>query len=415
MKLLLSLICLLAFPALLQASPFHLSPYKLVDVTVYSQTPELLSIESQWQYGDNELNHFRIKRILNRNNIFKPFKPFKPILFVAPFNATLEHYTLSSTGDYRDSIEAQLSLAGYDVWIVEDRMYTGAPEDCEQRYDCSVIGTWGLASRSQDIELTRQLIKHATGVSNPVIGGITGGGIAAMAAVNAHPENFRALFSTGGFYSQDETIRDYNRTTCELFRAAVEAGDYYRESLGGLEMLIVLARNDPDGISPFDPSVTNYQLVVNLLTGAGMLGFLSYTPEYRFAAPTATLDDYKYMNAELFYEDSHYFGTLVSHSHFSDIYCTIAGDDSFINQLKYFKGNALFLGGGHGMTPLQIDNLPLFARANVVVISDPEDGGEADNYLVDLEWRQQVLDGPLLKWLSRQYPDSGKPDFPWFN
>ena len=67
------------------------------------------------------------------------------------------------------------------------------------------------------------------------------------------------------------------------------------------------------------------------------------------------------------------------------------------------------------MTPLQIDNLPLFARANVQVISDPEDGGEADNYLVDVEWRRQVLDEPLLNWLAQQYPEWGSPDFPWFS
>ncbi|AJQ93784.1 hypothetical protein [Gynuella sunshinyii] len=374
-------------------------PYRLVDATIQYQAPALITFESRWQDGDNPLNQFRIKRITHLNY---DTHPLKPLLLTASFNATLEHYALSSTGRYQDSFEATLALAGFDVWIVEDRIFTSDPSDCDW-LDCSIMGTWGLELRGRDIEFTRQLIQHATHVANPVIGGVTGGGMAAIAAVNANNTHYRALFSTAGLYSTDEAIRQHNQAACDSFYDQIDAGNLYRDSLGGLDVLIAAARDFPDSTSAADPSVSNYQFVVNVLTSPGGLGFLAFTPTYRFAAPTATLDDYQYMKADMFFKDSEYFGTLVSNNHFANLNCSIAGDRTFTHDLNKFTGDVLFLGGGESQAPLEIDTASLFEQANVQVIVDPADGGEADNYLVDYSLRQEVLDQPLINWLQQQY------------
>ena len=389
--------CLLVIPTALFAFPF--SHYQLIETSYQFKKPGILTTTWRWQDGTNELNQFRIKRVRN----FRSFRRHQPFLFVSPFNVTLEKYSLTTTGQYRHSIEAQLALAGFDVWIVEDRVYTAPETDCQQRYDCSVMADWGFNLRTKDIEFTRSQMALTTGVTNPVIGGITGGGVAALAAVNAHPEKYRAVFSTGGFYSEEPTIQTFNQQSCDLFRKAIANGDYYRDSLSGFDTLINLAKNDPDAPSPSNPSLSNYQFVVDLLTSAGALGFLAYTPDYRFAAPNETKTDYKYMNAALFFEDTTNFGTLVSHNHFTDFYCSIAGERTYMSQLDQFTGNVLLMGGGQAMAPLQVDSKALFPQARVRIIIDPSNGGEADNYLVDFDWRQEVLDQPLLQWLASQY------------
>ena len=397
---LLCLLCLALLPAAAYSYNQNHSRYHLIDASFQHQAPALFAIETRWQDGDETLNQFRIKRLVS----LKPHVRYhQPILMVAPFNATLEQYALTSSGNYQDSFEAQLALAGFDVWIIEDRIFTGDPADCDGLVDCSVMGTWGLGLRNQDIEFARSLLQHATHENRPIIGGTTGGGMAAIAAINANPDHYRALFSTGGLYSADEEIRAHNQLSCDNFRTEISEGILYRDALGGLDVLIAAARDYPEEISAVDPSVSNYQFIVNILTGSGALGFLAFTPSYRFAAPNETLDDYKYMNAEVFYQDTQTFGKLVSHSHFADIKCSIAGERTFTGHLDQFKGNVLFLGGGSSMAPLEIDNAKLFTQAVVQVIVDPTDGGEADNYLVDYSFREEVLDQPLINWLQQQY------------
>ena len=377
------------------------SDYELVSSQFTFEAPSITTLEMRWQAGDNPLNQFRIKRVLDAKAWFKPKKP---VLFISPFNVTSDHYTLSSTGEYQHSLEAQMALAGYDVWIVEDRVYTEDPALCESEYDCSVVSDWSFDVRFQDIELARHFIYWVTGVKDPVIGGITGGGMVSIALVNEYPQAFRGLFSTGAIYSLDPDTVAKNQMECDNFHALIADGIGYADALFGLTPLVEAAKNDPDGPSFAAPGLTNLQFLVLLLGTPGGLGAASLTPNYSFATGLPDLSDFAYMNKDVFYEDYYYFGGLASNRHFADIVCSIAGDPTYTQWLGDFTGDVLFLGGGAGMALLQQDNATLFVNAaSVDVIVDPVDGGEGDNYLVDFEDRQLRLDNPLLDWLDNQY------------
>ncbi|BCE02521.1 hypothetical protein TYM08_P2584 [Marinicellulosiphila megalodicopiae] len=107
------------------------------------------------------------------------------------------------------------------------------------------------------------------------------------------------------------------------------------------------------------------------------------------------------MDIELFYKDYDTFGHLASVQHHIDINCAFTGERTYTDKLSDYSGKVLLLGGGGSMTPMLIDTGMLFTHATVKVINNPSDGGEADNYLIDVRDHRKVLDRPLLKWLKR--------------
>ncbi|WP_422381262.1 hypothetical protein [Marinicellulosiphila megalodicopiae] len=362
----------------------------------------LTIVEQNWQDGDNVLNQFSTKQIKreHKNKYKHKHKKALPIVILASsFNVTIDHLSISSTGKYLDSFEAVLAKAGFEVWVIEDRMLFGDASICEQN-DCSIMQTWGLDQRVEDIKWLKDHVINA-GNQEVVVGGITGGGMAAIATVNRYPDDFVGVFSTGALYSNDIETQIHNMQSCDDFKMAQSQGVDYLNVLEGFDPVISLARYYPEQDSPIFMGLTNKQTLLTILGVPGFLGKNAYSASYVFGLAKTDLSDFKYVDIELFYRDYDTFGHLASVQHHLDINCAFTGERTFTDQLEYFNGDVLLLGGGGAMTPMLVDTGDLFTQANVKVVNNPIDGGEADNYLIDSQIRKKILDRKIIKWIRK--------------
>ena len=377
------------------------TPPHLVDVDVDFPAPRIVRTTLVFQEGQNPLNRFTIQRV-RKVSLGKQ----QPFLLLSPFNASLAHYELRTGSRYTDSFLGNLAENGIDVWALEDRFHRGPASSCEpdSRNDCSIMATWELRQRVTDAEFTRQLILAATGGVNPVIGGNTGGGFAALAVINAYPTHYRGVYASGSIFSHDPAVRARNRAFCQAFAAQLATGQIFFDGLSQFIPIVAAARTAPDDPSPFAPGLTNFQFLISLLATPGVLGPNAFSDTYIFAAGNVGAGTLTYMNAQVFYKDFETFGTLISVQHFADISCGLAGDTTHTHNLAAFPGAVKLLGTGQALGSMLQDTAALFTSASSVeVVINPHDGGEADNFLVDDALRRQLTDNQLIPWIKAQF------------
>jgi hypothetical protein len=354
-----------------------------------------------FQEGQNPLNRFTVQRVRKVSRVQQ-----RPLLLLSPLNASLGHYELRTGARYTESFIGNLANNGIDVWALEDRFHRGAVDSCEagSGNDCSVMATWDLNKRVEDAEFTRQLILVATGGVKPVIGGNTGGGFAALAAINAHPTHYRGVYASGSIFSNDPAVRARNAAFCQVFQAQLANGQIFFDGLSQFTPIVVAARTAPNDPSLFAPGLTNFQFLVSLVSTPGLLGPNAFSDSYIFAAGNVGAGTLTYMNAEVFYNDFETFGTLISVQHFADISCGMAGDRTHTDNLAAFQGAVLLLGTGQALGPLLQNTADLFTSASSVdIVINPQDGGEADNFLVEDARRKRLTDNQLIPWIKAQF------------
>jgi pimeloyl-ACP methyl ester carboxylesterase len=377
----------------------------LVDVDVDFPAHGIFRTTLVFQEGQNPLNRFTMQRV-RKVSLVKQ----RPLLLLSPFNASLGHYELSTGGSYTESFIGNLAENGIDVWGLEDRFHRGTADSCEagRGNDCAVMATWDLHKRVEDAEFTRQLILAATGGVKPVIGGNTGGGFAALAAINAYPTHYRGVYASGSIFSNDPAVQARNRVFCEAFEAQLAAGQIFFDGLSQFTPIVAAARAAPNDPSPFAPGLTNFQFLVSLVSTPGLLGPNAFSDSYVFAAGNVGAGTLTYMNAHVFYSDFETFGTLISVQHFADISCGMADDTTYTGNLAAFKGAVKLLGTGQALGPMLQDTAALFTSASSVdVVINPQDGGEADNFLVEDALRKQLTDNQLIPWIKAQFLSPG--------
>jgi hypothetical protein len=362
----------------------------LVDVDIDFPAHGIFRTTLVFQEGPNPLNRFTIQRVRKVALVQQ-----RPLLLLSPFNASLAHYELRTGASYTDSFIGNLAENGIDVWALEDRLNRGAANACEagRGNDCAVMATWDLHKRVEDAELTRQLILAATG-----------GGFAALAAINAHPTHYRGVYASGAIFSNDPAVRARNQAFCQAFEAQLAAGQIFFDGLSQFTPIVAAARTAPDEPSPFASGLTNFQFLVSLVATPGVLGPNAFSDAYIFAAGDVGPGTLTYMNAQVFYRDFETFGTLISVQHFADIACGLAGETTHTGNLAAFQGAVKLLGTGQALGPMLQDTAALFTSASSVeVVINPQDGGEADNYLVEDALRKQLTDNQLIPWIKAQF------------
>lgn len=377
------------------------TPPHLVSVDVDFPAQGMVRTTLVFQEGQNPLNRFTVQRV--RKVVLGQQRPF---LLLSPFNASLQHYELSTRSTYKDSFIGNLAAHGIDVWALEDRLHPGTADACEpgSGNDCSVMATWGLHKRVEDATFTRQLILAATGGVQPIIGGNTGGGFAALAAVNAHPAHYRGVYASGSIFSNDPSVRARNQAFCHTFTAQLAAGEVFFDGLSQFTPIVAAARTAPDDPSPLAVGLTNFQFLLSLLSTPSVLGPNAFSDAYIFAAGDVESGALTYMQAEVFYRDFETFGTLISVRHFADIACGLAGDRTHTDNLAAFQGAVKLLGTGQALGPMLQDTAALFTSASSVeVVINPHDGGEADNFLVADARRKHLTDHQLIPWIKAQF------------
>ena len=202
----------------------------------------------------------------------------------------------------------------------------------------------------------------------PVIGGNTGGGFAALAAINAYPTHYRGVYASGSIFSHDPAVRARNRAFCHTFEAQLAAGQIFFDGLSQFTPIVAAARTAPDDPSPFASGLTNFQFLVSLVATPGVLGPNAFSDAYIFAAGNVGAGTLTYMNAHVFYRDFETFGTLISVQHFADIACGLAGETTHTDNLAAFQGAVKLLGTGQALGPMLQDTAALFTSASSVEV-----------------------------------------------
>src|SRR5262249_50287887 len=122
-----------------------------------------------------------------------------------------------------------------------------APHACDPPTDCSAVTAWGLQAWLDDFVFIRSQIAADHGPVKPVVGGISFGGEAAVAAVNQDPNAYAGLIMIESTLApmSNRTTRANYQTSCGSYRAQLFAQpfDY---SLAPLQLLFAASQSAPD-------------------------------------------------------------------------------------------------------------------------------------------------------------------------
>jgi hypothetical protein len=376
--------------------------YRIAGIHITSPAPGLTRTQLTVQIGDNALNRIHVTRINKPLGILR-----NPVMLAGPFGFGVEFYEINDSG-YTHSLAGKLAAEGYDVWVTDDRT-TGTLllGTCDTgAVDCSILSTWNLEAKVEDETFTRSIVGLFHPFQKPVITGAVGGAIAAIATVNAHPNDYAGLLSyQGAVTSNDPAVKAYNGAFCGLLTSLQQAGVVFDASSAPLIALSQAAQSDPNGPAPaslsLPPGLSNLQALLLVTTvhadspqlptptwvtvrGDFQAGTLTYSslhelfgfnPLYTFFLPVAT---------------------------FKDALCQLAGTETtYSSNLHNFRGDVLFYGSEFAFGPLGADNIALFSSAHSKQAIDVPDRGELD--IVFNRDRETLTDPVLFGFLERVF------------
>ena len=378
---------------------YKFSDYQLVSISFDRPAPKVLKIVSRFQEGDDSLDQFSITRVLKFPDVFFHRKP---LILLAPFSEDARYFEISQS-DFSHSLAGVLANSGFDLWLVDDRVNRSQLGDCESgAVDCSTMKNWNITTRVRDAEFARTLVKKSYPYKNPVIGGFTGSGPAAIAAVNAYPTHYSGLFSTGAGYSNDPVVRAYNTQLCELGNERIFQGIYFDTGINALTPLILAARDFPNDPAPpipgLPPGLTNHQLLILITSTPELLGSFALSPTYIFAEGDIFSDSFTTLSESSLFQLTELFPPYASVAGITELNCSLAGDTTHVDNLHAFKGDILFTGGEAGMGPFLQSTAELFTNVNSLLVDIAPGRGEANYYLATD--REQTLDPMLINWLN---------------
>src|ERR1044071_1500101 len=156
-------------------------------------------------------------------------------------------------GDYSKSFAGFFARRGFDVWGYSQRVQGLTAGQCESgAVDCTTTGGWGMQTILDDVAFIRQQIAAAHPGEKPVVGGLSLGSIASVAAINQDPEAYAgALLIEGALYTSNPAARAITAGFCAAFDGALAAGVYYDGQQGpGFKLISFLAETAPNDPSP---------------------------------------------------------------------------------------------------------------------------------------------------------------------
>jgi hypothetical protein len=265
------------------------------------------------------------------------------------------------------------------------------------------MADWGLATITSDVSYIRQQIVAAYPDLKIVIGGLSAGSIAAMAAINAQPNDYAgAILIEGTLHDPDANVRAINANFCSNWEALLSAGVYYDGQSGpavkALSQLAQVAPNAPTVFPGFPPGLTNHQAFV-LAMSAPPLSPLAPRPGYYNLAGNVIEDRFIYANEPLVHANLATFFDYTPIRSLRDLNCGLAGETTFTNNLGSFHGPVIMFAGGHGFGSAMFSTAQLMTSANVTINSNQEYGHVdymfAKDHLHDLEH-------PIHTWLLQK-------------
>lgn len=377
-------------------------PYQ-VTLSTEARANGLVRAEYTVQAGAHPLDRFKMVRVARENGA-GPSRG--SILFLPPLGLSFSFYEQRDpNGGVGTSIAEYFALRGFDVYGYSPR-FEGIPGGtCEAgALDCSIMGTWDLASAVDDIAFVRSQIETLHPGTRVVTGGASLGGILAIAVANARPNDWDGIIAWEGMlYSQDAQVRAINQGYCTALQAQLAAGLVY-DGVGGnvLKMASELASTTPKGLTPiplFPPFLTNHQALVATLSTPTPGPATMPAPNYVLMNGSLAEDRLFNASEPRVYDDIARFNSYVPLPMVKDISCSLAGvEGQFTANLGNFHGAVLAIGGGRGFGPYMADQLAQIGSADKTFLFEPA-FGHIDHFMTARH--REYVEEPILRWAVR--------------
>lgn len=400
MKLIQRVVVLVAL--LLCAGAAYAQPYQIVGSQTTNVAADLKKTVTTVQVGTNPLDRFLVSRVTKKSG--QSHKG--TLLLLPPLGSGFQNYEVGDGGDYGKSFAGFFARRGFDVWGYSQRVQGLTAGSCESgAIDCSAMAGWGLQTILDDVAFIRQQIAQAHPGEKPVVGGLSLGSIASVAAINQNPGAYAgAILLEGTLYTANPETRAVNAGFCSAFDGLLAAGVFYDGQNGpGFKLLSYLAEtapNDPTPLPGFPPGFTNHRAWVAAMS-APPVGPVTPRPGYAFLAGSVAEDRFFYADEALVHANIAGFVDYMAIRTIRDVSCSLAGDRTFSANLGSFEGPVLMIAGGHGFGPEMLETRELLTNASVTV-EYKEDYGHVDH--VFSKKHLQEVEHPVLAWLLHDVP-----------
>ncbi len=353
------------------------------------------------QNGDNPLNRFIVERV-HRSSLLAPLE--RPIILLPALGDTNAEYTVgdaSGGSDFANSTAAHLANDGADVFLYSGREALLAPGACAS-IDCSVMASWGVAARLDDLEFVRARVAELHGFIRPVIGGHSFGAMTAIAAINQNPHAYAgAVLYEGTMAIANPQLQPAYQAICGGLRAEIAAGQVFDDTIDPTgQLLLQLEENVPTGPTPlsiFPPGTTN-RLAYLLFLSAPSAGPPQSLFPPGFLLDAAAIPDNRFVFASeprlasLLGSSTYY----IANAELADPACAIGGDPTFTSNLSSFTAPVLAIEAQKGFGVLEDDSLALLGSHDVTKIFYSGQGHEDAIASGD---HSTLLEAPITEWL----------------
>jgi pimeloyl-ACP methyl ester carboxylesterase len=398
-----SLACAALLALTLAAEASAAGPYQITG-TAETQVGPLLRTELTVQAGSHPLDRFKAVRLIKPG----PSRNLRgAILFLTPLGTTFSFYEQRDpNGALGTAISEFFALRGYEVWGVSPR-FEGIPAGtCEAGLlDCSIMGTWDMASMVDDATFVRSQIEARNPGIKVVTGGASLGGMLALAVANAHPDDYDGILVWEGMlFTPDPAVIALNQGYCAALEAQLAAGVVY-DGVGTnvFQTVVKLAHQTPGGLTPiplFPPNLTNHQVMVLLLSVPSTGPVQQPVPGYIQMNGSLEEDRLFFASEERVYENvAGRFNAYSPIAVVRDISCSLAGiEGDYRANLGNFDGSVLAIGGGRGFGPYMDDQLAQIGSTDKTLIVTPG-FGHIDHFMTARH--RWYVERPILRWVER--------------
>jgi pimeloyl-ACP methyl ester carboxylesterase len=387
------LLALLSCAGLAQAQTYQIVGTQTSDVTA-----DLQKTVTTVQAGANPIDRFLVSRVTKKGQ-GQPHRG--TLLLLPPLGSGFQNYeTVAPGDDYSKSFAAFFARRGFDVWGYSQRVQGLTSGQCETgAVDCSAMESWGMDTLLNDVAFIRRQIAAEHPGEKPVVGGLSLGSIASVAAIDRDPEAYAgALLIEGSLYTSNPETRAINAGFCSMFDGLLAAGVYYDgQNTPGFKLLSHLAEvapNDPSPVPVF-AGLSNHRAWVAAMS-APPVGPTTPRPGYYFLKGSVAYDTLAYADEPLVHANIAGFVDYVATRTIRDVSCGLAGDRTYSNNLASFNGPVFMIAGGRGFGPEMLETKGLLTNARVTV-EYKEDYGHVDH--VFSKKHLQEVEHPVLAWL----------------
>jgi pimeloyl-ACP methyl ester carboxylesterase len=371
-------------------------PYQIT-ATEDTHIGPLVRTELTIQAGPHPLDRFKAVHLLKSEGETRG-----AIFFLPPLGTTFSFYEQRDPNNaFGSSIAEFFAVRGVAVWGVSPR-FEGIPAGtCEAGLlDCSIMGTWNLASMVDDATFVRGLISG----TKVVTGGASLGGILALAVANAHPNDYDGILVWEGMlFTPDPVVVALNQGYCAAVEAQIAAGAVY-DGVGTnvFQMVTKLSHQTPGGLTPiplFPPTLTNHQVLVLLVSVPSPSPVTMPVPNYILMNGSLPENRLFFANEARLYEDvAGRFNAYSPMPLVRDISCSLAGvETGYRSNLGNFHGSVLAIGGGRGFGAYMDDQLDQIGSTDKTLLLTPQ-FGHIDHFMT--EHHRWYVERPVLHWLE---------------